>query len=183
VRKGFFQFLRWNIKGYVMSLRPILIIAAFVIPFATVTIGRAQFQPPPQARPDQVPPCVQEFIKLREVTEKRGLAIKQAGEQKVSPKEACGLFNAFTAAEEKMLKYAVDNGVWCGIPQQVIDSIKQGHTKATEMRTRICRAAAVPVRAAAPSLSDALSSPIPDPNNIKGGSGTFDTLTGPPLGK
>jgi hypothetical protein len=32
-------------------------------------------------------------------------------------------------------------------------------------------------------LSDALSSPVPDSNNIKTGRGTFDTLTGSPLGK
>ena len=36
-----------------------------------------------------------------------------------SPKEACGLFNVFTAAEAKMLKYAIDNATWCGIPPQM----------------------------------------------------------------
>jgi hypothetical protein len=32
-------------------------------------------------------------------------------------------------------------------------------------------------------LSDALSGPVPDSNNIKTGRGTFDTLTGNPLEK
>jgi hypothetical protein len=42
--------------------------------------------------------------------------------------------------------------------------------------------AAQPQRPAGPSLSDALGGPIPDSSNIKTGRGTFDTLTGTPLG-
>ncbi len=80
-----------------------------------------------------------------------------------------------------MLKYAVENSVWCGIPPQIIDAIKKGHAKSTEMRTRICRVAAAPVRPPGPTLSDALSNPVPSSNNIKTGGGTFDTLTGSPL--
>jgi hypothetical protein len=100
----------------------------------------------------------------------------------VPPKEACRLFTVFTAAEAKMLKYAVDNATWCGIPPQVIDSIKQGHARSSQLRTKICRVAAAPPRPTGPSLSDALGGPIPDSNNIKTGRGTFDTLTGTPLG-
>jgi hypothetical protein len=44
-------------------------------------------------------------------------------------------------------------------------------------------AEAPPPRPAGPSLSDALTSPVPDANNIKTGRGTFDTLTGSPIGK
>jgi hypothetical protein len=163
-----------------MSLRQVLFIVVCAAPFIAVSTVHAQFQPPGQG---QGPSCEQEFTKLRNVTEKKGLAIKEASQHKVSPQEACGLFNAFTAAEEKMLKYAVDNSVWCGIPPEIVDAIKKGHAKSTEMRTRICRVAAAPVRSAAPSLSDALSGPIPDATNIKTGQGTFDTLTGSPLGK
>ena len=50
------------------------------------------------------------------------------------------------------------------------------------MRTRVCQVAAAPQRPAAPTLSDALNAPIIDSSDIKTGRGTFDTLTGSPLG-
>ncbi len=135
---------------------------------------------------EQMPPCLAEFVKLRTDVEKHGGRIKAAGErkQKPSPKEACGLFNAFTAAEAKMIKYAVGPGVACGIPAQVVDNMKQSHARSSEIRARVCQvAAAGPPRPAAPSLSDALSAPVTNSDNIKTGRGTFDTLTGSPLGK
>ena len=94
----------------------------------------------------------------------------------------CPLFGALLAAQTKMLKYTNENGVWCGIPKNVAEQIKLAVTKVSEIRTKVCQAAANPA-ARPPSLSDALSSPIPDSNNIKTGRGTFDTLTGSPLGK
>jgi hypothetical protein len=81
-----------------------------------------------------------------------------------------------------MLKYTNENGVWCGIPKNVADQIKLAVTKVSEIRTKICQVAAQPA-AQGPSLSDALISPVPDSNNIKTGRGTFDTLTGSPIGK
>jgi hypothetical protein len=125
---------------------------------------------------------VQEFFKLRDDAEKKAAAIKTANEHKVGPREACPLFGALIAAQTKMLKYANENGVWCGIPKQVADQLKLAVTKVSEIRTKVCQAAANPA-VRAPSLSDALSSPVPDSNNIKTGRGTFDTLTGSPLGK
>ena len=110
-------------------------------------------------------------------------AIKAAGDRKASPREACQLFNAFVAAQSKMLKYATENATWCGIPNQIMANLKEGIAKTSEVRTKVCQAAAAPQRPAGPSLSDALSGPVPDSNNIKTGRGTFDTLTGSPLGK
>jgi hypothetical protein len=81
-----------------------------------------------------------------------------------------------------MLKYTNDNGVWCGIPPQVTGQLKEAVAKVSEIRTKVCQAASAPA-ARAPSLSDALTNPVPDSNNIKTGRGTFDTLTGTPLGK
>ena len=54
--------------------------------------------------------------------------------------------------------------------------------KVAEIRTKVCQVAAAPQRQQGPSLSDALSAPVPDSNNIKTGRGTYDTLTGSPLG-
>jgi hypothetical protein len=137
---------------------------------------------PWSARPQQMPPCVQEFSKLRDEAQKRASAIRAANEHKATAQEACGLFNAFSAAEAKMIKYAADNAVSCGIPAEVLTNMKKGHAKTSDIRTKVCQAAAAPPRPAGPSLSDALSAPITDSNNIKTGGGTFDTLTGTPLG-
>jgi hypothetical protein len=128
--------------------------------------------------------CAQEFGKLREAAEKRALAIRSASERKVPAKEACGLFNAFSDAELKLIKYAVDNTTRCGIPPEILKNMRAGHVKSTGIRTRVCQAAAEPPRAQGPTLSDALSAPIPDASNIKSGrgTGTYDTLTGTPLG-
>jgi hypothetical protein len=144
--------------------------------------GPAAAQVQPAAGGQQAPPCFEEFAKLRDATEKRATAIREASQRKADPKEACGLFNAFAAAESKMLKYAVDNQVWCGIPAQIIEQMKQGQTRTADIRTKVCRAAALPARPRAPTLSDALTAPVPNSNNIKTGRGTFDTLTGSPLG-
>jgi hypothetical protein len=162
-----------------MNLRRALFIAAFIVPSAAGTAA-AQFQPQPQQQEE--PPCIKEFMKLRNDTEKKGAAIRAASEHKASPQEACKLFTVFTAAEAKLIKYAADNAAWCGIPPQAVQQMKQGHAKATEMRTKICRVAAAPAVPQGPSLSDALGTSTPDADNIKTGRGTFDTLTGTPLG-
>ena len=60
--------------------------------------------------------------------------------------------------------------------------MKQSHAKTVEMRTKVCQAAAAPARPVGPTLSDALTAPVTDSNNIQTGRGTFDTLTGTPLG-
>ena len=161
-----------------MRLRRALPVMCVVALFAGG--AKAQFGPP---GPQQEPPCAADFGKLRDDAEKKAMAIKAAGDRKAPPKEACQLFNAFVAAQSKMLKYANENATWCGIPNQILASIKEGVAKTSEVRARVCQAAAAPPRPAGPSLSDALSSPVPDSNNIKTGRGTFDTLTGNALGK
>lgn len=127
------------------------------------------------------PPCVAELMKLRDVADKRASAIHAANTRKASPKEACGLFNALVTAQAKMFKYATDNQQSCGIPPQFITQIKQSQTQVSEIRTKVCNAAAAP-QTREPTLSDALTAPVPDSNNIRTGRGTFDTLTGTPLG-
>jgi hypothetical protein len=190
-----------------MNSRRAWFIAACLLPFAASPFAAAQFQPPPQQPPaaspwDQPPQgapwpqqqqqqqqqaqeaCVQDFGKLRDIAQKRAAAIRTASERKASAKEACGLFNAFSEAEAKMIKFSNDNAARCGIPKEMMTNLKQQHVKTTEIRTKVCQAAAGPGPAAAPSLSDALSAPVPDANNIKTGRGTgvYDTLTGTPLG-
>jgi len=139
---------------------------------------------PWNAAPQQEPPCVEAFGKLRDDAQKKAGAIQAASKNKVDPKTDCGLFNTFSAAEAKLVKYAADNASTCGIPPQVITSLRQQHTKTIGIQTRVCQAAANPPRPAGPSLSDVLGgTAVPDANNIRTGRGTYDTLTGTPLGK
>jgi hypothetical protein len=161
-----------------MNLRRALFIAALLLPAAA---GPAAAQFPPGAQ--QEPPCIKDFTRLRDDAARKAQAIRAANEHKVNVKVACHLFNAFSAAEEKLIKFATANATWCGIPEQIVKTMKQAHVKTTQIRTRICQVAAAPPRPTGPSLSDTLSAPAPNVNNIKSGrGGTFDTLTGSPLG-
>ena len=61
--------------------------------------------------------------------------------------------------------------------------MKKQHVNTDNIRGKVCHAAtAGPAAPAPPSLSDVLTAPIADSTNIKTGRGTFDTLTGTPLG-
>jgi hypothetical protein len=175
-----------------MNLRRALLIAALAFAGAAGPAG-AQFQPAPQQpfqsppspfdQPQQSPACVQGFMALRNDTEHKAQAVMAAQKRKAPLSEACKLLTSFATAEEKMAKYAKENATWCGIPQQVLQQITAGHAKTKELRARICEMAARPPRPTGPSLSDALGSGIPNANNIRTGRGTFDTLTGSPIGK
>jgi hypothetical protein len=162
-----------------MNMRRAALVAAFLWPAAAAP-AVAQSQ---SASAQNEPPCIKEFTALRSDAEKKAAAIKAAGQRKASPKEACHLFSVFSAAEAKMVKYADENAVWCGIPKQVVDSMKTSHDRTTQIRTKVCRVAAAPPRPRGPSLSESLGVRTPDSDNIKTGRGTFDTLTGSPIGK
>jgi hypothetical protein len=141
------------------------------------------FGPPQQAAP-QEPPCFKDFSVLRDDAQNKAKAVGAANKRKASPQEACRLFNALVASEAKLVKFTETNGTWCGIPPQVLTQMKAEQTRAGELRTRVCEfAARGPQAAPGPSLSDALgTSRVPDASNIKSGRGTYDTLTGTPLG-
>jgi hypothetical protein len=156
-------------------------------PAAAPWPGQPQQQQQPaaspwSAQPQQPPPCIQEFGKLRDEAQKRAKAIQVASERKATPKEACALFNAFSAAEVKMIKFATDKATSCGIPPEVLVNLKKGHVRTSDIRSKVCQAAARPQGPAGPSLSDALTAPVADSKNIRSGGGTFDTLSGTPLG-
>jgi len=166
-----------------MELRRALFIAAFMLPAAAgPAFAQVQPGPSPFDRPQQEPPCMKDFSKLRDDAEKRAIAVQNAQKAKVPLSEACKLLTAFAVSQEKLLVYAKANQSWCGIPPQLIVNISKGHDNVAKARTTICQRAAMPQPSAGPSLSDALSAPITDSKNIKTGRGTFDTLTGTPLG-
>lgn len=141
----------------------------------------AGFGAPMGAARQQEPPCFKEFTQLSQDAAKKRSAIEQAGKKKVGPAVACRLFNDYAASEAKLIKYVSANTAACGMPKDLLDNLNKGHAQTTQIRTRVCEVAAAPPKPAGPSLSDALSAPVPDSSNVKRGHGTFDTLSGSPL--
>ena len=148
-------------------------------------ITGSAFQRPP-APPSQAggPPddCMKKFLPLREEAEKRGKAIKAAGERKAGPEEACKLIGNFGQAEIKMIKFVETNAARCGIPAQVADQMKSGHKNTENMQRKVCAAAQqVQQRGpTGPSLSEVLgsSAAAPEATAVRKGGSTFDTLNG-----
>jgi len=136
--------------------------------------------PPPMASPlgggGGTPACVEEFAKLRDEVQKRGLAAKTASQRKASREEMCKHITAYSVAELKWVKYTEANVTSCGIPTEVVQQLKQVHSNTEQTKGRICAAGPT---AGPPSLHDALgTSRLPTPETTKLGSGTLDTLTG-----
>ena len=170
-----------------MNLCRALFIAALALPIVARPAS-AQVQQRPASPFDQPqqqqgePPCLKDFAKLRDEAERQAAAVMAAQKNKVPLPEACRLLTVFSASQDRFLAFAKKNEVWCGIPPQLIQNISKGHDNVVKARTKVCQMAAQPQRPAGPSLSDALGAPITDSSNIKTGRGTFDTLTGTPLG-
>jgi hypothetical protein len=131
--------------------------------------------PPPGA---QAPAVCMTFPPIREQTEKDGGANKIASDRKASREEICKLFNKFVASESKMVNFLVTNAKVCGVPPDAIKHVRTQHARSQQIRKQVCSAGPGP---AAPSLSDALGSPVITDAPPKPGRGTFDTLTGSPL--
>jgi hypothetical protein len=135
--------------------------------------------------PQAPPPACPSLLALRDETGKHGQALQAAGKRKAPPPETCKLFKAFLASETKLVKGMEENSATCGVPGDVIKTIKQAHAKAGEIAKAVCDAAAQGPRQAGPTLSDALGTTptVPDASATKRGQGTFDTLIGSPLGQ
>lgn len=126
-----------------------------------------------------MPPCMAEFIKLRDEFEKRGKAMKEASQRKPRPgqEEMCRLYTTFSDAGAKWAKYVETNVQACGIPAQTADMLKQMHVHTDEIRVKICNAPQGPAQG--PSLHDALDT---TGTRLDGkGSGIFESLSGPTI--
>lgn len=139
--------------------------------------------PPARAQMGQPPQCMQ-FPALSQATQIKANAVQTAMKAKADRKEICRLMTIFVAAEDKVVKFLVDNRTWCGVPDQVVAASKASHEKSTKFRDAACTVAPEPK---APTLSDAIKSTPVDlssnTNTKPGRGGTFDTLTGNPLGR
>jgi hypothetical protein len=139
-------------------------------------------------QPQQPPAACQNLLVLREEVQKHGKALQAAGQakKKPTPDEACKLFKAYLGAEGKFLKSLEQNSATCGVPPDAIKQMKASHVKGSEMGKNVCEAAARGPQQAGPSFSEVLGTTPVTPENtdrLKRGPGTFDTLTGNPLGQ
>jgi hypothetical protein len=139
-------------------------------------------QAPPQ---QQLPPCFADFKPLRDEAEKRGLALKNGIQKKVSREEACTLIKSYAAAESKVVKFIQANASWCGIPADAANAMKANHARTQQSEKQVCSGGGGgPAKPTGPGLSDALGTTrggALDP--LAPNSGTLDTLTGNVLAK
>ena len=84
---------------------------------------------------------VSKLLADRDETQKHGQALQVAGKKKAPPDEVCKLFNAFLAAEGKMIKGLEENRALCGVPADVIKRVKAGHSKAAQVGKQVCEVA------------------------------------------
>jgi hypothetical protein len=153
----------------------------FPEPNQTILPGQA-----PQAQ--QMPPCIKEFISMRESLDKRFDATRKIMESKPSAAQACTALTKFTQTEVSLIKYVEKQGANCPFPAGLLDTIKAGNAKTEGYRKQACGAAADQAHRAAPkpsqpTLSDAFGPPVVSGESTRTGGGTLDTLSGNPLAR
>ena len=133
-----------------MNLRRALFIAACLLPLAAA--GPARGAVPADAAAarsrSRSRPASRNSCKLRDdAAEEGGRRSRRASERKATPKEACELFNAFSAAEVKMIKYRHRQfGLVRHSRRRSSSNMKKAHAKTATIRTKVCQAAAAPQR-------------------------------------
>jgi hypothetical protein len=145
--------------------------------------GTATAPPPPQQQQQSGPPCMAEFLPLREEAEKRAAVLRTAIDKKTARPELCQMFRRFSEAEEKVVKYASSHQVACNVPAHAIAEMKKNHAKTAQVREKVCAPEPV-AKPAGPNLGEVLGTrSLPTPETMRPGGGTFDTLTGNPLAR
>jgi hypothetical protein len=128
------------------------------------------------------PAQCRQFVPLNSVTQVKANAVQAAMKAKADRKDICKLMTAFVGAEGTVVKFLIDNKTWCGISDQIVAAAKASHEKSLKFRDVVCTEGPGPKT---PTLSDAIKTTPVDSaantNTHKGG--TFDTLTGNPLGR
>jgi hypothetical protein len=157
--------------------------------------------PPPQSGPPPMqaapmgappgggaPPCMSDFVPLRQEAERRAGLIKVAAARKAGREEICQLITKFSEAEGKFAKFVEANQTWCAIPANVVVAIKANHGRTMRTRAQVCSGngaigAQGPSLPPGPGLSDTLGlnrAPTAT-NTMTGKGGTYDTLSGNPI--
>jgi hypothetical protein len=83
-------------------------------------------------------PCTNDYIPLREDTEKKGQLIREASSRHAPPEEACKLIRDYSLAEARMIKYVEANANECRISAGVADQLKAGHKNTERLQEKVC---------------------------------------------
>ncbi len=169
-----------------MSAQRILVVAAVAACVFAPAAGAQMLGPgmgAPGMGPQGAPPCIADFVPLRDEAQKRGMAIRAAAERKAPREELCTLIRRFAEAEARVVKYVETNKQTCNIPDEVSKEMKGNHGKTVAMRQRVCAGGPVgaeggPPRPSGPGLSEALGTQRLQLDAPATGRGTFDTLSG-----
>jgi hypothetical protein len=125
----------------IAPLRSIKIVVALGVAAMTVAnsgcsaTNTVELRGTPAAGP---PPCVGEFNKLRQETERRGKAAKAASERKVPRKEMCMYITTYAKAEAAWVEYTEANAISCPIPDYIVQQLEQVHSHTKETRDKVC---------------------------------------------
>jgi hypothetical protein len=142
--------------------------------------GGAMGGPPMGGPPMQSSLCAS-FPRLRDEAKAKADAISAIGKKHGDRKDMCAAVQVFAAAEDKVVKFLLDNKSACGVPDQAVAQAKVMHGNTLKFRDTVCAEGPKPK---VPTLSDAIgSTPLDSSTNTKTGRGTLDTLTGNPLAK
>jgi len=157
---------------------------AVAFAFALATSASAQMFGPAPAPPaaQQGPPCMAQFVPLRQEAEKRAAAIKAGAEHKAAREQLCTLFKSFSEAEAKVVNFLVANQTNCGIPAKAVTESSANHRKTQVTAQKICSGEGIEGKPRGTGLGEALGvRAVPTPETTKSGRGIFDTLSGTAL--
>ncbi len=148
--------------------------------------GPGMGAPPPPPQQQQMPPCVKDFMPLRNEAEKRAGALKAVMEKKPTREQACAAFKNFSGAEARVVAYVRKNGEWCGIPAEAVKGMAANHARTMKAQKQICDgggfAGGAP-KPTGPGLSEALGTNRPIGSIDSGSSGALNTLSGNALSR
>lgn len=149
--------------------------------FAVATGASAQMFGPAGPPPAQqsAPPCMAQFMPLRQEAEKRAAAIKAGAERKAAREQLCTLFKSFSEAEAKVVNFLLANQANCAIPPKAVTESSANHRKTQLTTQKVCAGDGIEGRPRGTGLGEALGvRAVPTPQTTKSGKGIFDTLSG-----
>jgi hypothetical protein len=148
--------------------------------FAVATGASAQMFGPAGPPPAQQsgPPCMAQFMPLRQEAEKRAAAIKAGAERKAAREQLCVLFKSFSEAEAKVVNFLLANEKSCGIPAKAVSDSSANHRKTALTTQKVCSGEGIEGKPRGTGLGEALGvRAVPTPETTKSGLGIFDTLS------
>jgi hypothetical protein len=120
------------------------------------------------------------FPKLRDDAAQKANMVQEIGKKHGDRAAMCAAVTRFYDAEQKVVKFLEDNKTACGVPNDAVQQAKVIHANTMKFKDTVCAEGPKPK---IPTLSDAITTtPVDTPKNTKTGPGTFNTLTGNPLG-